>query len=86
MAIVKCTSNKAEFFASQLKKSMQGAGTNDRQLIRLMITRCEIDLQDIKIAFERKYGKTLRSYVSGDTSGDYKYALYALMGENKRSS
>lgn len=85
MAIVKCTSDRAEYFASQFKKSMQGLGTNDRQLIRLMITRCEIDLHDIKVAFERKYGQTLRSYVSGDTSGHYKYALYALMGE-KRSS
>lgn len=64
---------------------MDGAGSNDRDLIRLMVTRCEIDLGDIKAAFERKYGKTLRSYVSGDTSGDYKYGLYALMGE-KRSS
>lgn len=81
MAIIECTSNKAEFFASLLKKSMQGLGTNDRDLIRLIVTRCEIDLHDIKVTFKRKYGKTLASYVSGDISGDYKRALNALMGE-----
>lgn len=63
MAILQCTSNKAEFFASRLKKSMAGIGTNDQQLIRVIVTRCEIDLNDIKAAFERLYGKALRSWI-----------------------
>lgn len=42
---------------------MAGIGTNDRQLIRVIVTRCEIDLNDIKVAFERKYGKSLRSWI-----------------------
>lgn len=69
IAILQCTTNKAEFFASRLHKSMAGIGTNDTQLIRLIVTRCEIDLNDIKIAFERLYGKSLRSWIKGDTSG-----------------
>lgn len=60
---MQCTSNKAEFFASRLHKSMAGLGTNDNQLIRLIVTRCEIDLNDIKSAFEQKYGKSLRSWI-----------------------
>lgn len=63
MAIVKCVTNKSEFFASQLKRSMAGLGTNDRRLIRLMVTRCEIDLEDVKEIFLRKYNESLRSYV-----------------------
>lgn len=62
---------------------MQGLGTRDRDLIRLIVSRSEIDLGDIKAAFERMYGKTLLSYVSGDTSGDYKHGLYAIMGESQ---
>lgn len=42
---------------------MAGMGTNDNQLIRLIVTRCEIDLNDIKSAFEQKYGKSLRSWI-----------------------
>lgn len=63
IAILQCTTNKAEFFASRLHKSMAGIGTNDQQLIRLVVTRCEIDLNDIKVAFERVYGKSLRSWI-----------------------
>lgn len=63
IAILQCTTNKAEFFASRLHKSMAGIGTNDQQLIRLIVTRCEIDLNDIKAAFERLYGKSLRSWI-----------------------
>lgn len=63
IAILECTTNKAEFFAKRLHKSMAGIGTNDTQLIRVIVTRCEIDLNDIKVAFERVYGKSLRSWI-----------------------
>ncbi|TDG39577.1 hypothetical protein AWZ03_014003 [Drosophila navojoa] len=85
IAIYKCVTNKAEYFASRLHKSMAGIGTNDKQLIRVIITRCEIDLADIKVAFERLYGKSLKSWIKGDTSGHYKHALYALVGEQRSS-
>uniref|UniRef100_A0A0K8TP66 Annexin n=1 Tax=Tabanus bromius TaxID=304241 RepID=A0A0K8TP66_TABBR len=85
VSIYRCVMDKAEFFASRLHKSMAGMGTNDRQLIRIIVTRCEIDMQDIKAAFERKYGKSLKSFIKGDTSGDYKHALYALIGEQRSS-
>ncbi|KAH8303975.1 hypothetical protein KR044_012571, partial [Drosophila immigrans] len=81
IAIYKCVTQKSEYFASRLHKSMAGIGTNDKQLIRVIITRCEIDLADIKVTFERLYGKSLKSWIKGDTSGHYKHALYALIGE-----
>ncbi|XP_059616229.1 annexin B11 isoform X2 [Phlebotomus argentipes] len=85
LAIISVVCNKTEYFASLLKKSMAGIGTNDRQLIRLVVTRCEIDLADIKTTFERLYGKSLKSWIKGDTSGHYKHALYALIGEERSS-
>ncbi|XP_016952007.1 annexin B11 isoform X2 [Drosophila biarmipes] len=85
IAIYRCVTNKAEYFASRLHKSMAGIGTNDTQLIRVIITRSEIDMTDIKVAFERLYGKSLKSWIKGDTSGHYKHALYALVGEQRSS-
>ncbi|KAK6638338.1 Annexin B9 [Polyplax serrata] len=79
LAIVKCVRNKAEFFADCLHKSMAGMGTRDRDLIRLVVSRCEIDMGDVKQAFNVKFGKTLESFIKGDTSGDYKKCLLALV-------
>lgn len=55
--------SRAEFFAERLHKSMAGMGTTDHQLIRIIVTRCEVDMEDIKEAFEAKYGKSLQSWI-----------------------
>lgn len=54
-------------------------------MIRLIVTRCEIDMTEIKAAFEKLFGESLKDCIKGDTSGDYKYALYALIGEQRSS-
>jgi hypothetical protein len=62
--LVKSVRNKAAFFAERLHDSMAGMGTKDQALIRIMVTRCEVDMVDIKNAFQAKYGKTLESFIS----------------------
>lgn len=83
LAVLHCALNSAEFFAERLYQKMSGVGTFDRDLIRLVITRSEIDMVDIKEEFQKKYGESLRSFIKGDTSGDFKHALYALIGEKR---
>ena len=41
----------------------QGAGTDDRALIRVAVSRCEVDMMQIKAEFQRTYGKTLESFI-----------------------
>uniref|UniRef100_A0A8C9RR66 Annexin n=1 Tax=Scleropages formosus TaxID=113540 RepID=A0A8C9RR66_SCLFO len=83
LAIVQCIKNKPAFFAEQLYKSMKGMGTTDSILIRIMVSRAEIDMIDIKMEFAKKYGKTLHSFIKGDTSGDYRAILLELCGGEK---
>lgn len=79
--IFRCLNNKADFFAEQLHEAMDGLGTSDDKLIRLIVTRCEIDMVEIKAAFQRLFGKSLKSFIKGDCSGDYRHALLALIDE-----
>ncbi|XP_074063847.1 annexin A4 isoform X1 [Macrotis lagotis] len=80
LAIVKCMRNKSAYFAERLYKSMKGLGTDDDTLIRIMVSRSEIDMLDIREQFKRLYGKSLYSFIKDDTSGDYRKVLLILCG------
>uniref|UniRef100_D3TME1 Annexin n=1 Tax=Glossina morsitans morsitans TaxID=37546 RepID=D3TME1_GLOMM len=79
MALVECVQSPAAYFANRLYKAMDGMGTDDTTLIRIVVSRSEIDLGTIKDEFERIYNRTLSSAITTETDGDYKRALNALL-------
>ncbi|XP_065494836.1 annexin A8-like [Caloenas nicobarica] len=82
LAIVKCTRNVHRYFAERLYHALKGAGTHDGTLIRVIVSRSEVDLNLIKAEFKNIAGKTLSSMILDDTSGDYKTALLNLCGSD----
>jgi len=81
LAIVKTVHNRPRYFSERLHLAMKGLGTDDEALIRIIVSRCEIDLANIKYEYEKDHGKTLLSVVKGETSGDYRRALLTLIGD-----
>uniref|UniRef100_A0A8C6CXZ0 Annexin n=1 Tax=Moschus moschiferus TaxID=68415 RepID=A0A8C6CXZ0_MOSMO len=80
VAIVQSVKNKPLFFADKLYKSMKGAGTDEKTLTRIMVSRSEIDLLNIRREFIEKYDKSLHQATEGDTSGHFLKALLAICG------
>ncbi|KAI8485420.1 Annexin A7 [Branchiostoma belcheri] len=68
------------YFAALLNRSMSGAGTEDDDLIRGVVTRSEIDMEYIKKKYEEMYEKPLADAIADDCGGDYKKCLIALVG------
>ncbi|PIN97462.1 hypothetical protein AB205_0012630 [Aquarana catesbeiana] len=64
------------------RKALQseGLGTDDSTLIRVMVSRCEVDMLEIRSEFKKMYGKSLHSFIKGDCSGDYRKVLLKLCG------
>ncbi|KAJ8033469.1 Annexin A13 [Holothuria leucospilota] len=79
LTIVKYCRNPAKYFAEVLHKAMAGLGTDEDRLTRTIITRSEIDLGDIKRAYEDKYDKSLASAVESEVGGDVKRLLLGLI-------
>ncbi|KAI5706710.1 hypothetical protein M8J75_010584 [Diaphorina citri] len=76
---IRCVRDKSAYLAQRLENAMAGMGTNDRTLIRIIVTRSEIDLGDIKQDYLKMYETTLEERIKDDTSGDYKRLLVALV-------
>jgi len=75
---VGCIRNKVSQFAKTLYDSMHGAGTNDLSLIRTVVSRCEVDMVQIKHEFERAYKQPLGKYIAVSASTHYLLVLKAL--------
>lgn len=82
LAVVAVARNRPAYFAKLLYESMKGFGTRDHDLIRLVVTRCEYDMVDIRNQFQAMYKMTLESMIKGDCSGAYKDGLIALVNGN----
>ncbi|XP_068127513.1 annexin A1-like [Hyperolius riggenbachi] len=80
VAIVKIAVCAPAFFAERLHDSMKGSGTRDKILIRNVVSRSEIDMNEIRENYKRMYTKTLRQDILDDTKGDYEAILLQLVG------
>uniref|UniRef100_A0AAR2M0T7 Annexin n=1 Tax=Pygocentrus nattereri TaxID=42514 RepID=A0AAR2M0T7_PYGNA len=80
LAVVKCARSVPAYLAECLYNSLKGAGTDDATLIRIMVSRSEIDLLDIRAEFRKSFATSLHNMIKNDTTGDYCKTLLLLCG------
>ena len=76
--IVYATLSPSEYFATRVNDAIKGVGTKDRLLMRVLITRDEIDMPTIKQYFKQLYGKDMVEAIRKDISGDYRKLMIEL--------
>lgn len=71
------------FIASEqvIRDSILGLGTDEKALSRVIETRAEIDMKNVKEVYPHIYKCTVEDDVVGDTSGSYKDFLLTLTGD-----
>ena len=79
-AVVYAVISPSEFFATKVNKAIKGLGTNDKLLIRIMVTRNEIDIPYIRQYYKQLFKKDMIDDIKGDTSGDYRKLILKLAG------
>ncbi|KAI8536241.1 hypothetical protein RHMOL_Rhmol10G0241000 [Rhododendron molle] len=79
-AAVKCLTCPEKYYEKVLRSAINKLGTDEWALTRVVATRAEVDMQRIKEEFHRRNSAPLDVAISGDTSGDYKKMLLALIG------
>jgi annexin A7/11 len=76
--IVYISLDPSEYFARRVNYAIKGLGTKDTLLIRILVTRDEMDMPQIRDAYRRLYNKDMIKDIEKDTSGDYKKLLIEL--------
>ncbi|XP_072500863.1 annexin A9 isoform X1 [Notamacropus eugenii] len=70
--------NTPLYFAEKLHQALQGTEPNYQVLLRILISRSEIDLLSIRVEFKKKFGKSLYSSLQEAIRGDCRSALLTL--------
>ncbi|KAJ1268483.1 hypothetical protein BS78_07G139000 [Paspalum vaginatum] len=83
LTVLRCAECPARYFARALHKAMKGVGTRDTALIRVVVTRAEIDMQYIKAEYHSMYKRSLADHIHSDTSGHYRTFLLSLVGRDR---
>lgn len=78
--LLKALVKPAEYFATRVNEAVKGWGTNNNLLIRILVTRDEIDMPQIKKCYKELYKKDMLEDIKDDTSGDYRELLIELAG------
>ncbi|RCN48748.1 Annexin, partial [Ancylostoma caninum] len=68
------------------RSPLQGISTRDKDLIRVLVSRAEIDLAAIQVEYERLFKKPLLQVIRDECKGAYRDALTSIVKGNRSHS
>ena len=77
--IVYATLSPSEYFATRVHDAVKGLGTKDHLLIRVLVSRSEIDMPQIKQYYKQLFKKDMYEDVKNDISGDYRKLMLGII-------
>lgn len=80
LTLVQCFENKQLYFANRLNTAMKGKGAKEKILTRIIVSRCEMDLEKIACEYKANFGHSLQKAITEHTKGDYQKVLLGLCG------
>lgn len=77
---IRCLKDPKKYFEKIIRNAIKRLGTDEDALSRVIVTRAEKDLREIKELYYKRNSVHLEDAVAKDTSGDYKAFLLTLLG------
>ncbi|KAF2323770.1 hypothetical protein GH714_036880 [Hevea brasiliensis] len=78
---IRCINEPLKYHEKILRNAIRKFGTDEDAITRVIVTRAEKDLLDIKELYYKRNSVLLDQAVAKETSGDYKAFLLALLGK-----
>jgi len=80
---VEFVENRQAFFAKRLHEAMKGLGTDDKTLVRIIISRRNVDLYEIADEYNKIFGKSLKEAVHSEISGNYRVLIERILAASE---
>ncbi|CAF0882774.1 unnamed protein product [Brachionus calyciflorus] len=80
IAIVQSIRDRSAYFARQINRCVKLPGTKEKDLIRIIVSRCEVDMGEIKKDYKDLFGKSLYEELKKELRGDFEDIVLKLVG------
>ncbi|CAH9091880.1 unnamed protein product [Cuscuta europaea] len=78
-ATIRCITDPQKYYEKVIRHALAKSGTDEDALTRVIVTRAEKDLREIKELYFKRNSVTLDQAVAKETSGHYQALLLTLL-------
>ncbi|XP_054706475.1 annexin A13-like [Uloborus diversus] len=85
LTIVRCVENTPAYFARKLHRVLKGSTKDPKTLMRIVVSRCEIDMVFIKAEYQKKFKDNLADIIKGNDPDNFEKLLVTLVTLEKET-